>query len=326
MIRSVFLAVVVCLGALAVFTAWRGPAVARDETALRRTVRQLDRQGWIATRGHTDAHITLAAIEMAHGKTAPAARLLLTALRTGPQPVAVRIAAIEALSAGGGEDGRRRAAALAEDGVRFGTAEERRALDEAAARLGLERADRPGLPKKLPKVRVLALGPIDSQIPAAMARAVSRELGADVEVTPLPDFAFSGRSRRAGWSRQYDADAINAALLRDHGAPGSVILAVTEVDLYAPGLNFVWASGGGEASIVSSARLRGEDDGLTRARLAKQALTSLLDLFGAPRATHPGCVNANALTLAEFDAKTETICAETRLFFADGGFRREAAR
>lgn len=326
MARSSSLALIAAVALLASSVTIPHPVAAADEAELRRTVKRLDRQGWIHTRGNTDAHITLAALEMARGKPGAAAGLLLTALRTGPQPVAVRIAAMEALAARGGEPRRRHAAALAVDGARHGTASERLALDEAKARLGLEAFQPPALQSSLPSVRVLALGSADIEHAEAMGRAVSRELGVAVEVGAVRDFQKPQKRRLSGWSFQYEADAINADLARDHRRPGEVVLALTDLDLYAQGLNFVWASGGDGVSIISNVRLKGEDEGLTQARLAKQALTSLLDLLGAPRATHPACVNANALSLVEFDAKSGEVCAETRHLLAEQAFRREAAR
>lgn len=106
---------------------------------------------------------------------------------------------------------------------------------------------------------------------------------------------------------QYRAEPL-LALASGHGARH--VLAITQRDLFAGGLNFVFgiASPRG-ACVVSTARLRaGADDALFCARLVKEAIHELGHTLGLEHCADPGCVMHFSNRLADTDRKGDAYC------------------
>jgi archaemetzincin len=114
--------------------------------------------------------------------------------------------------------------------------------------------------------------------------------------------------------RQYQASAFLAML-----APGSEhtkLLGITNVDLYAPGLNFVF----GEAdpttgrAVISLCRLRQEyyglpwDNQLFLDRSIKKALHELGHVYGLSHCSDPKCVMHFSNSLSDTDTKQNMFC------------------
>jgi archaemetzincin len=130
---------------------------------------------------------------------------------------------------------------------------------------------------------------------------------------PLPVRAY----RR--FQGQYLAFAFLEAL---EGFPGPYrrILGVTEVDLYVPGLNFVFglARQGGRCCVVSVARLRPafyglpHDEVVFRSRVVKEAVHELGHTFCLSHCPNPQCVMHFSNCLADTDRKSEGFCPKCR--------------
>lgn len=150
----------------------------------------------------------------------------------------------------------------------------------------------------------LAFG--DARGLAELARNLSNT-GLDVTVAPNqnidPGCYVAARD-------QYRADKLVAEAQR--AATGHV-LAVTEVDLYAPGLNFVFGMAPGRAAVVSVHRLRpGADEPLLQQRLFKEAVHEVGHSFGLGHCIDRHCVMSFSNSLAEADRKSSDFCHACR--------------
>jgi|YelNatPaOPRAMG01_1025707.scaffolds.fasta_scaffold11881_2 archaemetzincin len=116
---------------------------------------------------------------------------------------------------------------------------------------------------------------------------------------------------------QYLASEILRRIAKAYGDPFKhLCLGVTTLDLYAPGLNFIF----GEAdriegvAIVSSHRLKAsfyggpEDERLLNERLLKEAVHEVGHLLGLPHCKGPSCVMRFSNWIGEVDAKEVKFC------------------
>lgn len=129
---------------------------------------------------------------------------------------------------------------------------------------------------------------------------------------PLPRAAYN-RARM-----QYLAGAFLESLSGLPPGEGLRLLGITDEDLFAPGLNFVFgqAAVGGRACVISLARLRPasfmETEGLFRQRVVKEAVHELGHTFGLGHCPDPGCVMRFSNCLADTDRKGVSLCPSCR--------------
>ena len=125
----------------------------------------------------------------------------------------------------------------------------------------------------------------------------------------MPEGAYD---RRRG---QHRAEAFLGIARRVAGAAGKRVLGVTDRDLYAEDLNFVFglAESPGRAAVISFARLRQTDDAARqRARAVKEAVHELGHTFGLDHCPDSRCVMHFSNTLADTDRKGREFCPSCR--------------
>jgi archaemetzincin len=130
---------------------------------------------------------------------------------------------------------------------------------------------------------------------------------------PHPDYAYD---RRRG---QYLADAIMARL-RTLDLPAERWLGIVDMDLYTPGLNFVFgqAAMGGPATVIALPRLRQgfyglpEDKALFHQRATKEAVHELGHTYGLGHCPNAACVMHFSNSLLDTDRKGADFCSRCK--------------
>ena len=161
-------------------------------------------------------------------------------------------------------------------------------------------------------IALVPIGEVEDTRVKSLARPLTEILGQEGEVAGtllLPE---------NGWSRsrcQYLASALLA--LVPVPARWNRALGIANVDLYAPGLNFVFgiADPEGRRALISLARLRPEfygsppDDPLFLQRAVKEAVHELGHTYGLGHCRDPRCVMFFSNTLHDTDVKGPGFCA-----------------
>jgi archaemetzincin len=126
-----------------------------------------------------------------------------------------------------------------------------------------------------------------------------------------PDYAYTPERN------QYEAEPILERLAR-FNPQAERILGVADLDLYAPGLNFIFGQAqiGGPAGIIALARLHPEfwgqpaNPALLAQRTIKEAVHELGHTYGLQHCPISTCVMHFSNTLAETDLKSSQFCPQ----------------
>ena len=165
-------------------------------------------------------------------------------------------------------------------------------------------------------IALVPLGQVDESVLTIVGRGLRQAFDrAYVIAAPLshPDYAHD---QRRG---QYLADAI-LAQLGSLGLPAERWLGVVDVDLYTPGLNFVFgqAQMGGPAAVIALPRLRQgfyglpDDEALFHQRAVKEAVHELGHTYGLGHCRNPRCVMSFSNSLRDVDRKERDFCPSCR--------------
>jgi archaemetzincin len=156
----------------------------------------------------------------------------------------------------------------------------------------------------MPRITLLPVGNPSQRALDDLAQDLGG-MGFDVELAgqrPMPQGAFDARRG------QFHADALLDLAL---SVEAERALAVTDVDLYAGDLNFVFgiAQPSGDACVISLFRLYLNADAQRfRSRALKEAMHELGHTFGLAHCANPRCVMWFSNTLEETDRKGAGYC------------------
>ena len=163
------------------------------------------------------------------------------------------------------------------------------------------------------KIILVPIGSVSPDLLTWLADRLGEIFGEGVgigETIPLPAAGYDPRRR------QYRGDVIIAALRARLDPVVERVLGLTDVDCYAPGLNFIFgqATLDGRVAFVALPRLRQsfydllEDPALFRRRVLTEAVHELGHTWGLTHCPKPHCVMHFSNTLADTDVKGATFC------------------
>lgn len=168
-------------------------------------------------------------------------------------------------------------------------------------------------------IHLVPLGDVDGQVVRTLKEALPASLPMTSGVDIYPREKLFQPAYNSGRG-QYDAETLLNEMARRINLDKRVerILAVADVDLYAPELNFVFgvADPNTGITVISVARLRNEfyglkpDAGIFRKRVLKEAIHELGHSWGIKHCPDKKCVMYFSNTLEDTDRKSYKFCHE----------------
>ncbi len=172
------------------------------------------------------------------------------------------------------------------------------------------------MPMRQRIIEVVPVGEVSPNILQKLPQAIEERFpGRDVKIAlqglEHPDYAFSLARK------QYQAGPILEVLSR-FDAQAERVLGVADLDLFAPGLNFIFgqAQVGGLAAIIALVRLhptfwgKPANQQLLQERTIKEALHELGHTYGLGHCSNPTCVMYFSNMLEETDRKSDQFCPQ----------------
>jgi archaemetzincin len=166
--------------------------------------------------------------------------------------------------------------------------------------------------QKAKSIALVPIGQVDEAILTVIGQGLREAFGRVCVIAaplPHPDYAHD---RRRG---QYLADVV-LAQWGSLDLPAERWLDVVDVDLYTPGLNFIFgqAQMGGPTAVIALPRLRQsfyglpEDEALFHQRAVKEAVHELGHTYGLGHCRNPRCVMSFSNSLRDVDRKERDLC------------------
>lgn len=161
------------------------------------------------------------------------------------------------------------------------------------------------------RIALFPLGELDPALLSLLKEDLPGIFAAEVEVyPPMP----LGRKHFVKDRGQYIADGILEEFSTIIPVAGTVLLGITEADLFSQGLNFVFGIANRGRALVSSFRLRpeffGQDQNarILRKRVLTEAVHELGHALGLPHCEYPGCVMYFSNWIGDTDRKGPGFC------------------
>jgi archaemetzincin len=167
------------------------------------------------------------------------------------------------------------------------------------------------------KITLKPIGDIDKNILAHLKEKLEQTFGCPIDIIPKADNLERAYDSKR---RQYLASELLARLKKSGVAKGEKVLGIVDVDLYAPGLNFIFGQADitSGVALISLCRLRQEfyglpsDNTLFLDRIAKEAVHELGHTFGLGHCKNVRCVMHFSNSLADTDLKQPVFCGKCR--------------
>jgi archaemetzincin len=167
------------------------------------------------------------------------------------------------------------------------------------------------------KITLKPIGDFDKNVPEELKERLKQTFGCPVEIA-LEDYNLEKAydSRR----KQYLATKLLSRLKKSGVDKDEKVLGIVDVDLYAPGLNFIFGQANIAAgtSIISLSRLTQEyyglpvDEAIFLDRAIKEAVHELGHTFGLEHCSNAKCVMHFSNSLSDTDLKQAAFCSRCR--------------
>jgi len=166
------------------------------------------------------------------------------------------------------------------------------------------------------KITLKPISDIDNNILEELKERLKQTFGCPVEIVhQYYNLEKAYDSRR----KQYLATKLLSRLKKSGVAKDEKVLGIVDVDLYAPGLNFIFGQAeiAAGVAIISLCRLRQEyygppDQAIYLDRATKEAVHELGHTFGLDHCSNERCVMHFSNSLADTDLKQAAFCSRCR--------------
>lgn len=167
------------------------------------------------------------------------------------------------------------------------------------------------------KISLRPVGKVDNYILEELKEKLASVFGCPVEIKPgvdKPDQAYDPKRK------QYLSSVLLASLDALGKENEETVVGIADVDLYAPGLNFIFGEADSilEIAVISLCRLHPEFYGLPPnktlliERAIKEIVHELGHTFGLVHCSNTKCVMHFSNCLADTDWKEATFCKQCR--------------
>jgi archaemetzincin len=161
------------------------------------------------------------------------------------------------------------------------------------------------------QIALVPVGEVDQALLSWLKEDLPEIFTADVEVYPVPSLGPKHFVKDRG---QYLADGLLAEFSSIVPVAGTMLLGVTEADLFSPGMNFVFGIANRGRALISTFRLRpdflgqGPNPKVLRRRILTEAVHELGHALGLPHCEYPGCVMYFSNWIGDTDRKGPGFC------------------
>jgi len=158
---------------------------------------------------------------------------------------------------------------------------------------------------------ILPVGEIREETLISLGKGLEEVLGFSYRISPpinISDFSYNAERE------QYNAEDIITEIAENMPVTAKKLLGVIDVDLFVPGLNFVFGIAETNSAVISLARLKPEfyskekDETLFRERVLKEAIHELGHTFGLHHCPDKTCVMHFSNCLEDTDSKSTYFC------------------